>query len=401
MNSADVLVIGAGPAGSAAALALAKQGAEVALVDKHAFPRDKVCGDALIPDALNALERIALKDAVLSKARRMSRVRVYAPNGRFVDISGECACVRRTVLDDLVRRNAIAQGARFHPGLHLTAAVVEDGIVRGASFLTQHRQPMTIRAPITLLATGAAAGPLKLFDVCERNTPSATAARVYFEADDDLACRFDYLCLSYDRTICPGYGWIFPGPDGVFNVGVGYYYDSKSKPTDPNVRNLLATFLKEFPPAAALTARSRQLTSLSGAPLRTALTGSRLGRPGLLVIGEGAGLTYPLSGEGIGKAIESGLIAADVILNHALDATSRVDQIVHAYATRIRSAFGPRFSAYKTAQDWLSSPAVANFLAWRGSRSRFVRQRLEGIFQETTDPRQLFSVPGLIRALMT
>src|SRR5215813_7917242 len=96
----DALVIGAGPAGSAAAIQLAKAGARVALVDRNAFPRDKTCGDALIPDALRALDSLGLKDSVLAKGRALNKIRVYAPNERFVEIPGECACVPREILDD-------------------------------------------------------------------------------------------------------------------------------------------------------------------------------------------------------------------------------------------------------------------------------------------------------------
>src|SRR5215470_9065193 len=116
----DVLVVGAGPAGSAAAIQLAKSGATVALVDRDSFPREKVCGDALIPDALRALERLALKDRVLSRARVLNKIRLHTSNERFVVIPGECACLPRQTLDDLLRCEAVRHGATFHPGFRLT-----------------------------------------------------------------------------------------------------------------------------------------------------------------------------------------------------------------------------------------------------------------------------------------
>jgi geranylgeranyl reductase family protein len=397
----DALVIGAGPAGSAAAVDLAKGGARVALVDRYDFPRDKVCGDALIPDALKALERLSLRRTVLANARVFDAIRVYAPNENFVVIPGECACVPRAILDNIIRSEAVRQGARFRPGLTLKAAVLNDGVVQGATFVAANGRPVTIRADVTLLATGAAAEPLKLFNVCQRIAPSATAARVYFKSDDSFARAFDYLCISYDDTICPGYGWIFPGPEGVFNVGVGYYYDAKTRPPVTNIRVLLQRFLTAFPPAIELVKRSQQLTSLKGAPLRTALTGATLGVPGLLVIGEAAGLTYSFSGEGIGKAMESGVIAADVVLQLSSRAHGSVAELARHYSTRIRDSFTARFRAYKIAQDWLSSPTVANCLAWRANRSAFVKEQLEGMLQETVDPRQLFSPAGAIRSLVS
>jgi menaquinone-9 beta-reductase len=397
----DVLVIGAGPAGSAAAIDLAKGGAKVLLVDRHDFPRDKVCGDALIPDALNALEHLSLKQSVLDHARSLNAIRIYAPNGRFVIVPGECACIPRAILDDILRGEAVRSGARFLPGCDVKAAIVKEGTVKGATLVSRDGRERAVEADLTLLATGAAAEPLKRFNVCLRVGPSATAARIYVKADAAFAETFDYLCISYDRTICPGYGWIFPGPDGVFNVGVGYYYDAKTRLAESNVRVLLQTFLRTFPPAIDLMTCSSPLTTLKGAPLRTALTGAVLAVPGLLVIGEAAGLTYSFSGEGIGKAMESGMIAADVFLTHARADRLNEMSIAEEYSGRIREGFTARFKAYELAQDWLSSPTVANLLAWRANRSAFVKEQLEGMFQETLDPRRLFSATGLLRSLVS
>lgn len=400
LRDVDVLIIGAGPAGSAAAIALARGGARVALVDRRGFPRDKVCGDALIPDALGALEQLSLRRTVLAQALVLDKIRVYAPNQRFVDIFGECACLPRGILDDIVRREAVRRGARFYPGLQLRSAVIVGGVIGGATFVGSDGSAVTVRAGTTLLATGAAAEPLKRFGVCERVTASATAARVYVEVEESAAREFDHLCISYDRTICPGYGWIFPGPDRVFNIGVGYFYDARTEPPDTNIRRLLQRFLTTFPPAVELMKRSRLITGLKGAPLRTALAGAKLAVPGLLVIGEAAGLTYSFSGEGIGKAMQSGMIAGDVVLEHAAGGPGAAVRIAEDYVARIRDAFTTRLMAYKIAQDWLSRPAVANLLAWRASRSRFVQQQLEGMFQETVDPGKIFSAAGLVRSLI-
>jgi geranylgeranyl reductase family protein len=389
----DALVIGAGPAGSAAAIALAKAGRDVLLVDRCAFPRDKVCGDALIPDALTALDRFGLREAVLRRSRVLDGVRVHAPGGEFVDVSGECACIPRVTFDDIVRSDAVRAGARFMPGVDVRGAIAEGDAIVGADLGSAQ-----VRAEVTLLATGAAAEPLKRFGVCHRVTPSATAARIYVRTDEAFARDARHLCISYDAAICPGYGWIFPGPDATFNVGVGYFYDGKAGlkaglyDQRPNLRRLLQRFLDTFPPAVDVMRHAIDVTELKGAPLRTALCGSALSRRGLLILGEAAGLTYSFSGEGIGKALESGIIAAETILRGEAPET---------YAARIHAAFGPRFRAYKLAQDWLSNPRIANLLARRARKSPFVRRELSGLFQETADPRRLFSAAGMLRSFVT
>lgn len=397
----DVLIIGAGPAGCAAAIGLAKAGADVLMVDRRAFPRDKVCGDALIPDALRALEHLGLMQAVLRAGRALGGIRVYAPNGRFVDVNGDCVCIPRLTFDEMLRREAVKAGARFMSGVEARHPLIEGAAVVGAELTTTGGRHLRVRASVTLLATGAAAEPLKRFGVCHRVTPSATAARVYARTDEAFAQAFTHLCISYDDAVCPGYGWIFPVDAATFNVGVGYFYDSPIPPPEKNIRRLLDRFVHTFPPAAEVLAHATGTTELCGAPLRTALTGSALSRPGLLVLGEAAGLTYSFTGEGIGKALESGIIAADIITRCESPAADHPKTTASAYARNIRERFGAKFRAYKTAQDFLARPRLANLLAWRARKSPFVREQLSGVFQETADPRQVFSTAGILRSFLS
>jgi flavin-dependent dehydrogenase len=185
----------------------------------------------------------------------------------------------------------------------------------------------------------------------------------------------------------------------VFNVGVGYFDDSRSSLPTRNPRKLLARFIETFAPAKTLVARSRQLTDVRGAPLRMALAGAKLARPGLAVVGEAAGLTYSLTGEGIGKAIESGMLAGELIAD-ALSTGADRTAVADAYATKLRSSFADRFYAYELAQRWISRPAIADFVVWRANCGQRVRRHLEALLTETEDPRVLFSVTGMLKALL-
>jgi geranylgeranyl reductase family protein len=299
--STDVLVIGAGPAGAAAARVLAASGRDVLLVDRCEFPRDKICGDGLIPDALAALERLGVATSVLAHSRASSAVRVYAPNGTHVSAAIDLGCVPRQRLDALLREAAVSAGARFLAPFTLVGALDDGGRVAGAQLRDKRTGvALAVEAAFTILATGAAAQPLETFGVCERRTPSAIAARIYVRVPRELSASIRHFSISYDRRICPGYGWIFPGPDDVFNVGVAYFTDSRHNGSPHNLRELLARFLATFPPARDLMAVSRQLGDVRGAPLRTALSGSARARPGLLVVGVAGGHTYAFTGEGLG-----------------------------------------------------------------------------------------------------
>src|SRR5882672_5474926 len=109
----DVLVIGAGPAGSAAAATLARAGLDVVLVDQHTFPRDKVCGDGLIPDAHEALRQLGVAEEVKAHAQAARYVGCIGPRGGRIDVPGRLAVLPRRVLDDILRRSAMRHGAAF------------------------------------------------------------------------------------------------------------------------------------------------------------------------------------------------------------------------------------------------------------------------------------------------
>jgi geranylgeranyl reductase family protein len=396
----DILVIGAGPAGAAAARALALQGREVLLVDRCEFPRDKVCGDALIPDALRGLERLGLLERILAESRRLAAVRVYAPNGTHVCANVDFACLPRRRLDALMRDAAIGAGATFLAPYEVAESLEADGGIAGARFTSRNGDgALLVRASHTILATGASVAPLETFSVCERRSASAVAARLYVRVPDDLAHRIHHFSISYDRGIAPGYGWIFPGPDGVFNIGVGCFGDATRPHAESNLRAMLARFVATFPPARELMAVSERISDIRGAPLRTSLGGSALSRPGLLVIGDACGATYALTGEGIGKGIETGMIAAEILGDAWAGSRAARARAAAEYAATVTARLKPRFQAYVAAERWLRYPAVHDFLAWRGRSGGYVVEQLQHLLRDTGDPGALLSIRGLLKAL--
>lgn len=397
--TADVAVVGAGPAGSMAALVLARAGVDVILIDRAAFPREKVCGDGLMPDAIAALRGVGLADAVLAEARRCYSLRIFAPDGASVAVRGDLAVLQRTRLDAILCGAAVDAGARLLAPATAVGPIEDGGRVLGVEAETDGAA-VRVRAPVTVLATGASAGPLKRFGVCERSHPSATAARCYFTVDGTGEFNLEELCISYDRSTCPGYGWIFPGPGRTFNAGVGYFYDTPALPDITNLRHLMKRFLDTFPPARELMKSATVVSELRGAPLRTGLAGSALSRPGLLVAGDAAGLTYPISGEGIGKAMESGILAGETIAG-AIGRQDSAEDVAREYAAAIRARFARRFAAYSGAQRWVAHPRMLNFLAWRANRGSYVRRQIEGLLNETAEPQSILSVAGILRSVFT
>jgi flavin-dependent dehydrogenase len=393
----DVLVIGAGPAGAAAAITLASAGIDVALADQADSPRDKTCGDALILDALAALGRLGLLDAVRLRAAAAERIQVFAPDGSDIVLDSEVCCLPRRSLDALLVERARRLGARWMAPLRMTQLIQRADLVAGAHF----EGPVggrSVGARVTLLATGAAAHPLELAGLCVRRAASGFAVRQYVR-NVRLAEQVRTPVISYDQRIRPGYGWIFPCPDAVFNVGAGVFQGHESACRDHSVRRVFDRFVDSFPLARRLLSEATVLGPLKGAPLRTALKGTRFGRPGLLAIGEAAGSTYSFSGEGIGKALETGVLAGQLVVQRLRDGGG-VDGLEQAYSAQLESTYRARFLAYETAQRWLGIPSFCNWLAERARRSARVRSRLEAVIRETSDPTELFSLGGVARVFV-
>jgi geranylgeranyl reductase family protein len=393
-STCDVLIVGAGPAGSAAATMLARAGADVVVVDQRSFPREKVCGDGLISDALGALDVLGLRRRVLDQAVESNELRVFAPSGRYVSIRSRFACVPRERLDALLLHNAIDAGARFVEGV-TAAGAIRNSHVSGARLIASGRS-VDVGARVTLLATGANATTLEAFGLDVAKKPMGVAGRAYFEAPPALAASFQHLTIAYDKDWCPGYGWIFPGPSRRFNIGVGLFAGGRDS---SRLREFWDVFRARFAPAAEIIAASRQLTAFRGAPLRTGLTGARFGDRGLLVIGEAAAMTYPATGEGIGKAMESGLLAAELVAD-SLAGRTPIDQVHSVYGDEFTRRFAPRYRAYRVAQRWAAWPVLLNLLARRADAGRFVREELEALVDERGDASALFSGRGLLTALV-
>ena len=398
-DNCDVLVVGAGPAGAAAALTLARGGLHVVLVDARAFPRDKVCGDALIPDAHQALRQLGVLEAVMAVAQPVTHVGCVAPRGGRVDVPGVLAVLPRKQLDDIVCRAAVAAGARMHAPLRFVAPIEHAGVVCGAR-LQQGEAVRELRARWVVLATGAVPQALLAAGMAERQAPSGVALRCYVK-NEAMVGRIDKLEVVWHRALAPGYGWIFPCTGGVFNIGVGIadsHYRQRGgqlAPRELNLRKVFEDFRRCYAPARELLESGELLGALKGAPLRCSLEGARYSRPGLLVTGEAAGSTYSFTGEGIGKALETGVLAAQAVL--AGQGQAEADGPVRAdYEARL-GALKPRFALYERANVMNRRPWIADLLIWRGRRSASVRRRMSGVLNETSNPGHLVTARGLLR----
>ncbi|HET9642300.1 MAG TPA: geranylgeranyl reductase family protein [Burkholderiaceae bacterium] len=397
----DVLVIGAGPAGSSCAQLLARGGFDVVLVDQHAFPRDKVCGDGLIPDTHAALRRLGVLEEVMAKAQRVRHVGCVGPSGGRVDVPGSLAVLPRRELDDIVYRAAVRAGAKTLAPARFEAPIEENGNIVGARLKVDNALH-EIRSRWLVLATGAVPQAMIAASMCDRRTPSGVALRGYIK-NDAMVGRITELEVVWHKRLRPGYGWIFPCRDGVFNIGVGVLGShrleaGRARMQDTNLREVLQSFCEFYKPARELMAGGKLVGELKGAPLRCTLVGARYSRPGALATGEAVGSTYAFTGEGIGKAMETGMLAADALLRGRGEGLD--DAAVRSRYEVSLLALKPRFELYEKANKVNAHPWLADLLIWRAKKSERLLQRMSGVLNETSNPGHLVTFKGITRLFL-
>lgn len=405
LTSCDVLVVGAGPAGSACAQWLARHGLKVQLVDQHDFPRDKVCGDGLIPDAHHALQRLGVHAEVMAVAQPVAHVGCIGPRGGRVDVPGQLAVLPRRQLDDILKRAAERAGAHFSAPWRFESPLLQgDGdaaTVVGVRLKSAAHGECDVHAKWVVLATGAVPKALMAAGLSTRHTPSGVALRGYVH-HPGLVGQVKALEVVWHRQLRKGYGWIFPCRDGVFNIGVGLAHShgkqvaGRATMEDVNLRDMLAAFGRIHAPAGALLKDGQVVGDFKGAPLRCSLEGARFSRPGLLATGEAAGSTYAFTGEGIGKAMETGLLAAEALLA----AGSEPEAATRARYEASLLALKPRFDLYERANQVNAHPWLIDLLIWRANKSARILRRMAGVLEETGNPGNLVSLRGLSRLLL-
>jgi menaquinone-9 beta-reductase len=318
LTAADAVVVGAGPAGAAAAITLARAGRRVTVVDKATFPRDKICGDGLTTGALRLLEDLGLRPDAVPSWQRVDDIVVCGPAGHEVTFPlprgrGTYAAVaRRTDLDAALVAVARDAGVAVVEGRACTGAREDtDGVVVEVEGLPP------IEAGFAVAADGMWSPVRKHLGLA---TPGYRgewhAFRQYFRGVGPRAARD--LIVWFEPDLLPGYAWSFPLPDGRANVGFGIQRGGKvARIQDmagiwrelldrPHIRAVLGDGAEAESPHRAWPIPARIDEAV--------LTGRRT-----LFVGDAATATDPLTGEGIGQALLTGVLAAETIAGEGPD----------------------------------------------------------------------------------
>lgn len=315
----DAIVVGAGPAGAAAAFYLARSKRRVLLLDRGEFPRDKSCGDGLTQAAVRQLGEMGVL-AHLSEAPTMRGVRVFLRGAGYRDFvyPGDSQSpafglvVPRFDLDAAICRRAVGEGAVLWQRADVRRLIYEAGRVVGVEAVHEG-ETKRLYARAVVAADGATSRLASQAGLT--GTESADmgfAIRGYYAGVHGLTDLLEIhipLLDATDRYLLPSYGWVFPTGEGTVNVGVGVFQRVRKA----NVRRLMERFVAFLVKQDARFRGARPCGDWSGAPLRFDFAPERCMADGLLLAGDAAGLISPFTGEGISYALASGRLAAEVI----------------------------------------------------------------------------------------
>jgi geranylgeranyl reductase family protein len=363
----DVLVVGAGPAGSAVAATVAAGGHSVVVVDRAATPGTKPCGELLTPRALVALERSGITPDRLAGLHAVTHVRFTTRSASSAarwpgheEQPDHGLVAPRERLEAILVEHAVAAGATVLRGHEATAPIVERGFVRGARLVRGDGTTTEVRAAFTVVADGANSRFGRALGTFREPTwPSALAHRAIYASSLHDAAEIELVVDLEDRAGTPitGYGWMFPRGDGTANVGVLMMSTSPSFQV-VNPARLLDRFVADngarwrlgpdpvHPPAGGRIPMGASVRPAAG--------------PTYLVVGDAAGMANPFSGAGVEYAVETGGLAGGV-----LDEALRTGQAasLQRYPKLIDERYGTYFKVGRLVDRVLGRPALARRVA--------------------------------------
>jgi geranylgeranyl reductase family protein len=422
---ADVIVVGAGPAGAATAYHLATAGVDVLLLEKAAFPRDKVCGDGLTPRAVRQLVGMGV-DLDEPGWQRNHGLRIVGAGHRLelrwpelATFPGFGLVRTRTDLDEILARHAQKAGARLHERTAVSGPVVDErtGRVVGvkARPVGDHRRgdrrgdrradrrgdrrgdgrgagsDTTYSAPVVVACDGASARLALAQGIRRReHRPMAVAIRGYYATprhDDPWMESWLELWEGPPRrsALLPGYGWIFGVGDGTANVGLGVLNTSRAF-RSVDYKDVLRRWLDHTPQEWGFRDENR-VGRIGSAALPMGFNRKPHYRDGLMLVGDSAGMVNPFNGEGIDYALEAGEVAAQTVVQALArrDGPGR-ERVLRSYAAAMDSAYGGYFTLGRWFAGLIGNPAVMKQATRHGLKREAAMRFLLKLMANLTDP---------------
>ncbi len=412
-HTADVIVVGAGPAGSATAYHLAQAGLDVLLLEKTEFPREKICGDGLTPRAVTQLVRMGIDTSPEAGWLHNKGLRIIG-GGQQLELAWpdlaahpNYGLVRpRADFDDLLARQAQKAGARLLEQCNVTAPIRDERtsrIVGVTAKLGPEKRETSFHAPIVVAADGNSTRLAVAMGLHKRDDrPMGVAYRAYYRnprhTDDWLESWLELRDAEHPDRLLPGYGWIFGMGDGTSNIGLGILNTSDAF-RGVDYRDMMRRWLATTPPEWKLTEDNRT-SPIRGAALPMGFNRKPHYTRGLLLVGDAGGMVNPFNGEGIAYAMESGEIAAKVIAQASSRRTNYDRELALSdYPKILSQTYGGYYTLGRLFVRLIGNPNVMRVATSRGlSHTMLMRFTLK-LLANLTDPRGGDAMDRIINGL--
>lgn len=408
-RDADVIVVGAGPGGSAAAYHLARHGARVLLLEKSQFPREKVCGDGLTPRAVVQLIRMGVDLDAPGWLRNHGLraigggVRLELPWPELSSYPGYGLTRTRHDFDHILVRRAVAAGADLRTGHQVTGPVLDpDGRVVGVT-ATADGEQRRFRAPLTIAADGVSGRlPIALGLTKRDDRPIGVAVRRYYKSparhDDDYL--ESWMELYSNGRILPGYGWIFGLGDGRVNVGLGVLNSSVSF-GKTNYRQLLLDWMAGTPADWGMADEANADGPTKGAALPMGFNRVPHYTRGVMLVGDTGGMVNPFNGEGIAYAMEAGELAAEVATQALARPTpASAERALLQYPQLLRNRYGSYFRLGAMFVKLIGYPSLNRLAIRHGLPHPVLMRFVLKLMANLTDPRGGDAMDRLINGMV-
>src|SRR4051794_3888450 len=417
-RAADVIVVGAGPAGASTAFHLAQAGVDVLLLEKNGFPRDKVCGDGLTPRAVKQLVGMGfdLDEPGWQKNLGLRIVgaghRLELPWPDLTDFPSYGAVRTRLDLDELLARHAEKAGARLQERTSVTGPLVDErtGRVVGVTAKPVDDRgrrvddDVTYRAPFVVACDGVSARLALALGLERReNRPMAVGIRAYYRTPRHDDPWMESWLELWDGTpgtgnLLPGYGWIFGTGDGTANVGLGVL-NTSSAFQQVDYKQILASWLANTPDEWGFTEENR-VGTVGSAALPMGFNRKPHYTRGVLLVGDAGGMVNPFNGEGIDYALESGHLAAETVVQAlARPEGPARERVLQGYASALDAAYGGYFTLGRVFARMIGNPTFMKQATRYGLPRTTLMKFMLKLMANLTDPRDGDVSDRLINAL--
>jgi len=412
-GDADVIVVGAGPGGSATAFHLARHGLTTLLLEKTEFPREKVCGDGLTPRAVKQLVKMGVDTSEKAGWLRNKGLRVIGGGIRLELDWPDLASfpnygLTRTRLDfdQLLATRAVEAGAVLRCNTTVTGPVLDgSGRVVGVTATGEGDEPLEFRAPLVIAADGVSGRlPLALGVAKREDRPLGVAVRRYYRSparhdDDYLESWLELRSKEGGGKLLPGYGWIFGLGDGRVNVGLGVLNSSVAF-GKTNYRTMLTDWLSTTPDDWQMNDESYADGGIQGAALPMGFNRVPHYTRGVLLVGDCGGMVNPFNGEGIAYAMESGELAAEIAVQAlARPAGPDRERAFAAYPAELQARYGGYYRLGTWFVKLIGHPQVMRMATRHGMPHPVLMRFVLKLLANLTDPRGGDAMDRVINAM--